>query len=313
MPVDRSRVACPLCRTASTSPERVLNAFALERCRQCGLVFVNPQPEPEALNSLYRGLEVSTADLYATIAPSTAAAFDRTLEWIEALVPGKGRLLDFACAAGHFFERAQQRGWEAHGADLGEWAATAARARGLANLHVGQLREIAFPDHWFDVIYAAQVFEHLTDPCADLAELRRILKPGGLLYVDVPNYQTLPILVGRDDFRLNMPPQHLNYFTPRTLMRLLKTGGFVDVATRSNGGLKWENLVGRRITSDIQDAYDQKAAARRGEAVARALRPQEPSALGRLKVVVRDAVVDPVLYRHFKLGMNLIAVGRRPS
>lgn len=313
MDLELTRVPCPLCRATKSAAERSVNQYTLERCSTCTFVFVNPQPTPEALNRLYKTLDVSTVDLYANIAPSKVAGFDRTLTWIEGHAPNKGRLLDFACAAGHFFERAQQRGWEAHGTDLGDWAATAAAARGLANLHVGSLHELAFPDGWFDVVHAAQVFEHLTDPYVELAELRRILKPGGLLYVDVPNYQTLPIMLGKDDFRLNMPPQHLNFFTPRTLTKMLSDGDFVEIATRSNGGLKWENLIGRPITSDILAAYDHKAASRQG-ATTTFVAQQRPSGMAaRLKTLLRDTVVDPLLYQGMKVGMNLVALARRPT
>ncbi len=314
MTTDRVRVPCPLCGGSASRAERALNGFHLERCTGCGFVFCNPQMTDEALNQLYAGKDIEkTVQLYSNIAsPSVIEEYDRTLSWLETLVPAKGRLLDFACAAGYFFERALQRGWDAHGSDLGEWAAAAAQARGLRNMHVGALADLKFPDGHFDVVYAAQVFEHLPRPKTELAELRRILKPGGLLYVDVPNYHTLPIMLGKDDFELNMPPQHINYFTPGTLSRLLDDGGFVQVRTRSNGGLKWENLVGRRINSDILAAYDHEAATDAGQAAAFVHTQPKPSVASRVKRIVRDGVVDPLLYKGMKVGMNLVAVARRP-
>lgn len=306
------RTACPLCGGDKLRPERVIDGYSLERCSRCSFVFVNPRPSPQQLAAIYteRDDEELTA-LYARIAtPAVLDDYRRKLEWIEQQVPGRGRLLDFACAAGYFFELAQQRGWDAHGADLGGWTARAAAARGLKHLHVGTLQEIAFAAASFDVVYAAQVFEHLADPLADLRELRRILKPGGLLYLDVPNYHTLPILLGRDDFMLNTPPQHINYFTPRTLRHLLQSAGLQQVQLSSAGGLKWENLLGRPITSEIASAYG-LVDSRSQKAGGSATGLQRLGTAARL--LVKLTLVEPLLYSGIRVGMNLIAVGRNPG
>jgi hypothetical protein len=44
--------------------------------------------------------------------------------------------------------------------------------------------------------------------------------------VDIPNYRTIPIILNRDDWYMNHPPQHLNYFTPTTIASLLSKAGF---------------------------------------------------------------------------------------
>jgi SAM-dependent methyltransferase len=275
---------------------------------------MNPQPPPELIREHYRVREPNRLiDLYRRISstPSVRRLCEERLDWLETLMPQRGRLLDFACADGFFFERAQQRGWDAHGVDSGEWTSEAARARGLTNLHVGALADLRFPDYYFDVVYAAQVFEHLPNPRADLEELCRILRPGGILYIDVPNYRTLPILFGRDDFVLNAPPQHLNYFVPATLRLLLHGGGLRDVRIRSTDGLKWELLLGQKTRSDIQDVYSGGA-----RSIARAPSPKSGPPVGRFpihigKKFLRATVVGPVLYDGLKVGMTLAAFARR--
>jgi SAM-dependent methyltransferase len=243
--------------------------------------------------------------LYARIAsPSQIKEYNRIIDYFEKLLPARGRLLDFACGAGYFFEQAQQRGWDAHGTDIGEWTKEAARARGLANLHVGRLADLSFPTHHFDLVYASQVLEHLPEPKADLAEIHRILRPGGLLYVDVPNFRTLPIMLRKDDFILNMPPQHINYFTPRTLRALLRTAGFSDVRLASCGGLKWENLLGRRIQTEITTAYGIDKSA--GHCVQSANGKASQLSIARLaKKAIVTTLIKPVLYDRLKLGINL--------
>jgi SAM-dependent methyltransferase len=274
---------------------------------------MNPQYTSESLANLYRDKDsAEMIPLYSQIAsPSVVQGYQRTLDLLEQHVPEKGRLLDFACAAGYFMEEAGKRGWEAHGVDIGEWTKEAAAARGVSNLHVGTLHDLNFPDHFFDVVYAAQVFEHLPEPKADLAEIRRILRPGGLLYVDVPNYRTLSIVFGRDDFFLNDPPQHINYFSPSTLRALLNNSGYRPVRMISGGGLKWENLFGREVKSDIADAYRGRARTTESPAPAAASAPQR-KVRHKLKGLVVSTVIKPIFYNWLKVGMLLVALARRP-
>jgi SAM-dependent methyltransferase len=269
---------------------------------------MNPQPPREELDNHYSAANGEALITHYTrvVTPSVIAQYNQTLSRIEQRLPGKGRLLDLACAAGHFCEQALKRGWETHGADLGEWVTEAARGRGLSNVHVGTLETLNFPDGHFDVVHAAQLLEHLPDPRADLAAIRRIVRPGGLIYVDVPNYHTLSIRLGRDDFWLNKPPEHLNYFTPSTLRHLLKTAGFEDIRLESGGGLKWENLLGWTIRRDVSVS--------RSEGAANAPPPPDRLSLRTLlREVVKAALIEPLFYRGLKVGICLAATARRPQ
>lgn len=306
------RSRCPLCDSSHSRPETKIAGYQMDKCSDCGLVFMNPRCTVEHLEAIYTVRdEEELINLYARIAtPKVIGEYHEKLEKIERIMPGKGKLLDFACAAGYFFEQAQQRGWDAHGCDVGVWAGRAAAVRGLKNMHIGELDTLGFPDESFDVVYAAQVFEHLLNPLQDLKALLRVLKPGGLLYIDVPNYRTLPIMLGRDDFMLNEPPQHINYFTPATLKKMLRDAGLQSIKIGSGGGLKWENLLGRPISSDIADAYGLTGNS------APATRAQTPSLLSRVKStaisVAKSVVVNPVLYGQAKVGINLTSHSIKP-
>lgn len=304
------RVPCPLCRCSTSSPDIVVAGYQLEKCDACGLSYMNPRCTGDHLADIYKVRdEDALIELYSRIAsPSVMDEYRMKLEKIERMVPAKGRFLDFACAAGYLFEEAQRRGWDAHGCDVGEWTGRAAESRGLKNMHVGDFDDLNFPDNHFDVVYASQVFEHLLFPTEDLARLKRVLKPGGMLYIEVPNYYTLPVLTGKDDFMLNEPPQHINYFTPKTLKKLLVDGGMTKIHLSSGGGLKWENLLGRPIISDVAAAY--------GMVEVEAGNLKKPAFTSRCKTVMkkwtRSALVEPLLYDGIKLGMNLLSWSRKP-
>ena len=104
------------------------------------------------------------------------------------LKPGD-RVLDFGCGPGTIsvgLARAVEPG-ELHGVDMEEsqieMARAAARAGGHANatFHVGDVTDLSFEDNFFDVAHCHAVLMHIPDTRAVLAEVKRVLKPGGLI------------------------------------------------------------------------------------------------------------------------------------
>jgi SAM-dependent methyltransferase len=307
-PVRLERVVCPNCDSRSSAFERTVTGYALERCLACDLVFVNPQPLPADVKALYlRKTADFQADFYCrTVSPAQIFEYDRILRDLRALAPTARRLLDLGCAAGYFMQRAGAAGFEPHGVDLATWVETIAVKRGVANVRATSLQDARFPHACFDTVHSSQVFEHLPRPHDELREIKRILRPGGLLYLNVPNYRCLSILLGRDDFELNTPPEHLTYFTPRTLSRLLSRAGFEVIRTAAYGGVKWENLLGRPIRSEIAEAARAGAGARPERASdAVSFRPV-------VKVSAAGRLVRAVLYRGLQVGMTLEIFARRP-
>lgn len=296
------RVRCAICRSDESRPERVIAGYRLERCRKCGFVFVNPQPSAADLSEIYSVRDAEELiRLYSRIQNADVERQqDRIFGLVEKYLPNRGRLLDFGCGAGYFAERAANRGWEAFGLELGEWGREAARRRGFENVVIGSLDAAPFPPCHFDLATVNQVLEHLHDPLEILVQIRSVIRPGGFFYANVPNYQCLSILLGKDDFEHNSPPQHLNYFTPRSLNRLLTSSGFRVLRISTYGGLKWENLFGRRTTSTITAAYSATNPLDAANCQATA-RPSIPKRLLR-------PIVDVLLYRRAKVGMALEAV-----
>jgi SAM-dependent methyltransferase len=285
--------------------------FALERCRKCGFVYTNPRYPPDAVLGQYEQ-EDSGAEMLALWGrihtPTMLAEYDRILDDLAKELPGRGRLLDVGCGACYFLERAQRQGWEAHGVEVASWAPDAARARGVTHLHVGLLHEQRFPDGAFDVVHTAQVLEHLADPRDVLREMHRVLRPGGLFYANVPNYRRLPVLFNVDDFVLDQPMGHLNYFTPTSLRHLVEAVGFRVVRTSTFGGLKWENLLGLPTGGEVVEANRHPPADANGTVAAdTALTPRRPAFLKRLV----QPLVKQLAYKWAQVGLTLELFARK--
>jgi SAM-dependent methyltransferase len=281
------------------------------------MVFVSPRPSPIDIENLYTNRENfdEIISVYERIAVLKIFEYQECLEKISQVLPGKGKLLDFACGAGYFFEQAQNAGWEAHGSELGEWAKAACDARNVSNIHIGSLDELNFPEEYFDVIYAAQVFEHLREPRNELQKLSKILRSGGLLYADVPNYHTLPMIFGRDKFTWNEPPQHINYFSPNNFSKMISAVGFSIELITTSGGLNWENLLGRRVKSDILNAYDNENIninnIDKDNIYQEKLCGRKESILSMTKKIIKKIIVDPIFYKKLGLGINLSVLARK--
>ncbi len=259
-------VSCPLCNGPDHVHERHIGAFQLVRCRNCGMVFVNPQPTPEALAAGYSGRGLLARCIggrtdKTTFYETWFGSRDRR-RWTAVLrrmarMTGKGRLLEYGCGPALVGQMAADDGWQVEAIDLGEWIRELQPQRSFP-LHVGTLIEQHWTDGRFDAIYAQDVLEHLQRPLDELRELARILRPGGVIYVHVPNYASLTIRLGVSRFAYNEPLGHLNYFTPRTLGEMLRRAGFLRIRLGSDH-LEYQDFF-RRQSFDYA-AFEQHIAA----------------------------------------------------
>ena len=81
----------------------------------------------------------------------------------------------------------------------------------------------------FDFIFLWQVIEHLREPWRQLAELRKLLRPGGRIVISTPNASGLKARLLRRRWGNYMNPKHFYYFAPASLRLTLKTAGFQEI------------------------------------------------------------------------------------
>jgi 2-polyprenyl-6-hydroxyphenyl methylase/3-demethylubiquinone-9 3-methyltransferase len=161
---------------------------------------------------------------------------------LERLEPGE-RVLDVGCGEGWFCDAFAAAGFVAVGVDVAPEAIRRARAR-YPSLEFALCGETSMPfaDGSFGAAWLGEVLEHVRDGIGLLAEVARVVGPGGLLLASTPDHgvwRRLALGLSRRAFERHFEPRadHLRFFTRRTLAALLDAGGFDHVELRTERGV----------------------------------------------------------------------------
>ncbi|GHV73990.1 hypothetical protein AGMMS49940_12920 [Spirochaetia bacterium] len=241
-------IPCALCGGEVFSPHLYCEGFSYVRCTRCGLVQMNPQPENDAVRRRYRErygedyLAYELANEAAFLRLQELALEDAGLDGIEKEImrtnTAPPSVLDIGCATGALLATLRDRGWACTGAEISP-SAEYARKRGL-DVRDRILEENEFPDAsanaGFDLVLASHLIEHLNDPASFVAEVHRILKPGGDFIVTTPNIDGFQARLFGGRWRSAIF-DHLYLFSIKTLSRLLTEHGFAIERVRTWGGL----------------------------------------------------------------------------
>ncbi len=223
---------CPVCDGVLFQRLYEKNDYPLMECQKCHLVCTGyygpkieaaPNPTNEnPISKLYENrypLEVFQQERPRKIKKS-AEELD-LLAKLRGAKAAPGKLLDVGCSYGFFLEVARERGWQVEGVEPSPVASRYARKDSGLEVFNGSLEAARFPAQSFDVVTIRHVLEHIPDAGATLDEAWRILKPGGLLLVAVPNLESLNYRLNGQHWWWIDPPTHWWYFNRRTLIRLL--------------------------------------------------------------------------------------------
>jgi glycosyltransferase involved in cell wall biosynthesis/SAM-dependent methyltransferase len=150
---------------------------------------------------------------------------------------GAGRLLDLGCNEGRNLDFFRRAGFETEGLEPNPNAARVARQRGHV-IHESGI-EVFEPDQPYDVVVLSQVLEHALDPVDMLRHTRRLLAPGGEVWIGCPNVNSgLARLFGRRWINWHTP-FHICHFDRRTLRRVIERAGFEVLEERQETPALW--------------------------------------------------------------------------
>jgi 2-polyprenyl-3-methyl-5-hydroxy-6-metoxy-1,4-benzoquinol methylase len=195
-------------------------------------MITDPMPDAEERARHYNAHYYSSEDaarFRSRLAEATIRGFRKArahaLDWRLGGVAGR-RVLDVGCGRGEMLAALQRKGADVYGTQISAPAArVAGRLIGRDRVFVGELADARYDAASFDCVTICHVLEHVADPLAVLREVTRLLKPGGLLYVEVPNAGGLAARAFSHAWLAYDVPNHLYHFTPRTLADLARRAG----------------------------------------------------------------------------------------
>ena len=193
------------------------------KCTNCNLVYSNPRDSSESLINKYHNLIVSN---YLQEIDSRKKTARKDVETLYKYVVGDNfRLLDIGCSSGIFLSSLPAF-IEGFGVEPGKQAGVIAKNLiGENKVHIGGIESAPFKPNTFDIITMWDVIEHLESPSKTLSNIKDFLKPNGLLFVMTPNFSSFSSKFMGKRWP-NLIRQHLYYYTPETLGKLLELKGF---------------------------------------------------------------------------------------
>ena len=236
---------CPLCAAAEPQPIAGYGAdiWRLVRCARCAFVYLDRAPAYEALFAAMAWETTGAAELERRAATRPLSfRLSRATRLRMALLPRKqiaemiarhaapGNVVDLGCGTGGQLARLPA-GYTPFGIEISTEAAAVAdrqfRQRGGRALNQPALLGLeSFTADFFTGASLRSYLEHELQPRAVLSGLRRVLRPGGAVIVKVPNYGSLNRRVTGAKWCGFRYPDHLNYFTPKTLRAMAEDCGY---------------------------------------------------------------------------------------
>lgn len=237
--------ACPLCGADNRSrpPSRYSrDGWILKRCSGCSLVYLENAPPAERFAEDFaweksfpveaerRRREEPVVSFFSRVGKrlKRTARRDKLTALVGAFF-APGPVLDVGCGAGHPLAALGEE-YVPYGVEISKGFAAGAHAtaeaRGGRVIHADAISGMrALPAGFFTGVIMHAYLEHEGEPLDALRAARRLLVSGGALIIKVPNYKTLNRMARGDRWCGFRFPDHVNYWTPRTLVRAVTSAG----------------------------------------------------------------------------------------
>lgn len=230
---------CPVCKSSQTAPAFKAQdytvsgeQFTICHCSSCSFKFTHPVPPEDKIGAYYQSQD------YISHSDTNKGFINRAYQWVRNLTlrskrklvsrgtgKSKGRLLDIGCGTGYFLNTMKEAGWEVSGIE----PSPEARALVQKNFGISPAEPAAIyslPDASLDAITMWHVLEHVYDLDGYMARIKAMLAPGGVLFIAVPNHQSLDAEKYGPGWAAWDVPRHLYHFNPAAMEALLKRTGF---------------------------------------------------------------------------------------
>lgn len=269
---------CPMCKSrAICHQDHDYKGRQIGLCRQCKLMFMNPQYTDQYLTAYYArygdefdvgngtGIIIGDPDDQSRRSAAKADIFRFLSHHCS-----PGRLLSIGCFDGIELLLAERFGWKPEGFDVDDVYMTSLRNHLDYPIYSGDFFGLGLHSNHYDCIVMDQVLEHPKNPQEYLEEICRILKPDGVLYIGCPNIKSvsnrLKTVLGKLGLKRRRGRHydmfhHLFFYDPKTLSHILTTyygyevvavegeplAGLKTTEIKENWRTRWSNYIRRRF------------------------------------------------------------------
>ena len=232
----RDTVCCPLCGIRPSRPWTRDGGWTVVRCSGCDLLITWPRPDDSTLAGIYGDQRYYEGRSMGCCA--RAAWTQRARAILETLGFSLRSVLDFGAGEGHLVNALREMGLAAEGIETSPFGRAVAR-----RMYDLELRaEVpADPCGQFQLVTLIHSLEHVADPVGTLTELRALVEPGGMVFIEVPHAGSVDIWWPRRRREILDLPLHLYHFVPATLVRVVERAGLrvVEVRLSNPDILEW--------------------------------------------------------------------------
>ncbi len=220
---------CLITQTEDLYPLKGYEKNYLVKSRSSGFVFCSKIPTEEEIYNHYNNYPIG----YGADSAITTIRINEVLDGFEKFRK-TNKMLDVGCGPGLFLIEAKKRGWEVYGTEFTDNQLTYLKDKGINTLK-GKLSDHSFENELFDVIISSEVIEHINNPVEEIQQFHRLLRKGGVVYITTPNFNALERYFLKGDYEIIEYPEHLCYYTPKTINLLLTQNGFEKLKITTTG------------------------------------------------------------------------------
>ena len=215
--------SCIICNGKNLEAWAKLDYLEAKKCKDCGMISVNPHLNDEGLSKVYQDYFTHRLD-EKELFEKRKIMYKIDHDWITKFI-NHGKMLDVGCSGGQFLSVFDSKKWERQGVEIDKDAAEFAKSEYDIPVSIGYFPEISFEEK-FDLVVIRGVIEHFSDPISVLKKCAEVLKPNGFLFITAtPVGNSFAFDVYREKWHLFTPLAHIHFFTVDLLSRVLKTFG----------------------------------------------------------------------------------------
>lgn len=221
---------CPVCGASEHAVVFERDGGTTVKCLDCSMIFLNPCFNEAALEAYYRDLDTGQAQITSNESDFYREIYGLGLDLIEGYQPS-GRILDVGCSSGFFLDVARGRGWNTIGIEPGLREAELAREK-AHEIHTLPISRVSFAQK-MNVVTLWDVFEHIPDGRTYWEQIDAILAPDGLVFLQIPNSDSLAARIMREHSRMHDCLEHVNLYSPATIRLFAESVGYKVAEMRS--------------------------------------------------------------------------------